>query len=125
MINRPVSFSLAELWLLNDLVRHEMQEAERWRFPPVSKELCDEIVFAIVACEDLGLDEYTLLLTDGDLMVIDYNVRRDHKNPDGAVGKHMLLKTFRARSELALGFADDPIKVDNKSYAEEVNARGN
>lgn len=120
MLVCPVPFSLAELWLLNDLVRHEMAEADRWRYPPTSKELCDEIALAIVACEDMDLEEFVLLLSDGDLMVIDYNVRRDHKNPEGAIGKHILLKTFRARAQLAIGFQED--KQDDKSYVEEVSA---
>jgi hypothetical protein len=120
MNERPVSFTLEELWLLNDLVRHEISEAERWKFPPTSKPLCDEIVFAIVACEDNDLPEYSLLLSDGDLMVIDYNVRRDAKHPDGAFGKQILLKTFRARTELAFGYEADA--AHDKSYKEEVNA---
>lgn len=123
MDSRPVTFTLAELWLLNDLVRHEVTEGERWRWPPASKELCDEIAMALVACEDHGLEDYTLMLSEGDCMVIDYNVMRDHKTPEGANGREMLLKTFRARSELAFGFPDDSEKVDDKVYTEEVSHR--
>ena len=123
-LERPVTLTLAELWLLNDLIRHEMAEADRWKWPPTAKELADEIAFAILACEDHQLDDYTLMLSEGDLMVIDYNIRRDHKSPEGAVGKHILLKTFRARSELAYGFEDaHEALVDDKTYSEEVTHR--
>ena len=123
-LSRPITFTLAELWLLNDLIRHEMADGDRWRYPPVSKELADEIALSILACEDHGFEEHTLTLSEGDLMVIDYNVRRDNKSPEGAVGKHILLKTFRARSELAYGYEDahDALVV-NKTYQGEVMRR--
>ena len=56
---------------------------------------------ALESCETHDLSEYTLMLSRGDLLVIDYFVRRDHKTPEGASGKQLLLKIFRARKALA------------------------
>jgi len=50
------------------------------------------------------LDEFTLLLSTGDLLVIDYNIRQGHKNMEGARGQDILLKVFHALSQLALGY---------------------
>jgi len=97
---RAVTFSLPELWLLHDFVRHEIPEAKSWRYPPASEDLNEEIALAIEACETHELTDYTLLLSKGDLLVIDYFVRRDHKTPEGAAGKKVLLKVFRARKEM-------------------------
>ena len=98
----PVTFTLAELWLLHDFIRHEMQGQETWAHPPVSEELNEEIAQAIAACDADGLQEYTFLLGRHDLLAIDYLIRRDYKTPEGASGKTVLLKTFRARRGLAM-----------------------
>ena len=97
----PVVFSLPELWLLHDFVRHEIPDARSWRYPPASEDLNEEIAMALESCETHDLEEYTLMLSRGDLFVIDYFVRRDHKTPEGAGGKQLLLKVFRARKALA------------------------
>jgi hypothetical protein len=68
--------------------------------------LNEEVVLALDACETHGFDEYTLLLSRGDMLVIDFFVRRDHRTPEGASGKQLLLKIFRARSELSLELPD-------------------
>lgn len=99
---RPVTLTRDELWLLHDFVRHELPDSRQWRFPPASEELNEEIVLALDACEAHGLEEYTLLMSKGDMLVIDFFVRRDHRTPEGASGKQILLKIFRARSELSL-----------------------
>jgi hypothetical protein len=99
---RPVTLTRDELWLLHDFVRHELPDSRQWRYPPASEDLNEEIVLALDACETHGLDEYTLLLSRGDLLVIDFFVRRDHRTPEGASGKQLLLKIFRARAELSL-----------------------
>lgn len=99
---RPVTLTRDELWLLHDFVRHELPDSRQWRYPPASEDLNEEIVLALDACETHGLDEYTLLLSRGDMLVIDFFVRRDHRTPEGASGKQLLLKIFRARSELSL-----------------------
>ena len=98
------TFSIAELWLLDATCRHEISDQERWKFPPASKELTIEIALAISACVEGKLDEYTLLLSTGDLLVIDYNIRQGHKNMEGAKGQDILLKVFHALSQLALGY---------------------
>src|SRR5207247_5591802 len=98
---KPVTFSRDELWLLHDFVRQELPESRQWRFPPASEELNEEIVLALDACETHELPEYTLLLSKGDMLVLDFFVRRDHRRPEGASGKSSLLKIFRARSERA------------------------
>ena len=103
---KPVTFSRDELWLLHDFVRHELPESRHWRFPPASEELNEEIVLALDACEAHALSEYTLLLSKGDMLVIDFIVRRDHRTPEGASGKNLLLKIFRARSELSSGLVE-------------------
>lgn len=122
MARRPVTFTVNELWLLHDFVRHEMPDASGWRYPPASEDLNDEIVFALEACEDHGLSEYTLLLSRADILVIDYFVRRDHKTPEGASGKKLLLKVFRARRELSSGL---PLHDgDDRTYREVTKHAG-
>jgi hypothetical protein len=111
-----VLFSLPELWLLHDFVRHEIPDAKSWRYPPASEELNEEIIMALESCETHGIAEYALLLSRGDLMVIDYFVRRDHKTPEGASGKQLLLKVFRARKALASDIPDH--EGDDLSYME-------
>ncbi len=101
--SRPVAFTLAELWMLNDVVRHDEDLASKKKWPTVSTTLNGEIALAILACEDSGLKAYTLALTKGDILVMDANVRRDMKTPEGAKGKEILLKLFKAQYELAYG----------------------
>jgi len=103
---KPVTFSRDELWLLHDFVRHELPESRQWHFPPASEELNEEIVLGLDACETHDLPEYTLLLSKGDMLVIDFFIRRDHRTPEGASGKNLLLKIFRARSELSSGLVE-------------------
>lgn len=98
---KPVTFTRDELWLLHDFVRHELPDSRQWRFPPASEELNEEIIMALDACEAHELTEYTLLLSKGDMLVIDFFIRRDHRTPEGASGKQLLLKVFRARTELS------------------------
>ncbi len=130
MEDYPVSFSIAELWLLGENIRHEMSDQERWKFPPASKELTVEIALAINACVEGKLKEYTLLLSTGDLLVIDYNIRQGHKNMEGARGQDILLKVFHALSQLALGYEvggnnqtyKDATAEEKKEGKEEANA---
>ncbi len=100
---RPVEFTIHELWMLHDLVRHDEDAVARRKWPTVSTELNEQVALAIVACEDSGLGGYTLLLSRGDMLLLDHAVRRDMKTPEGAKGKDMLLKLFRARRDLAIG----------------------
>jgi hypothetical protein len=112
----PVTFALNELWLLHDFVRHESADGKSWRFPPVCEELNDEIAFAIDCCESHDLEEYTLDLSRGDMLTIDYFIRRDHKTPEGASGKKVLLKVFHARKELATQLPEHD--GDDRTYRE-------
>lgn len=120
-----ISFSLAELWLLNDFIRHEIENRDNWAYPPASRELNLEIALAIASCEENKLDEYTLLLSEGDILVIDYNVRAAHKTPEGAKGKDILLKLYRARAKLeedSLGFKTNA-DTDDKTYKSAVKEK--
>ncbi len=101
--SRPVVFTTAELWMLNDVIRHDEDAICKKKWPTVSTQLNSEIALAILACEDGGLETYTLMLTKGDILVMDANVRRDMKTPEGAAGKAILLKLFKARYELIYG----------------------
>ncbi len=55
----------------------------------------------------------TLLLSTGDLLVLDYNIRQGHKNMEGARGQDILLKVFHALSQLALGYE---VGGDDQTY---------
>lgn len=120
---RPVTFTLAELWLLNDFTRHEISQMDTWKYPPASRSLNQEIALAIVACVDSKLKEYTLELCEGDLLVIDYNVRRELKTPEGAHGDEILLKCWRALRQLA-GLLDSNDYSDLK-YSEVIKNANN
>lgn len=121
MNDRPVTFTLGELWLLSAFVRADCPERERWAWPPANKALNDEIAFAIVACEEDRLSEYTLELSEGDLIVIDNVVKFDAKTTD-ARGKDILLKTYKARAQLA-GLTASQNGSDYR-YAEVHHANG-
>lgn len=117
----PVTFGLDELWLLQAVVRHGAPSEETaWpKFPPVSLLLNDMVADAIYACETARLPEYTLLLSRGDLLVIDYNVQASAKNTAGVlVGKSILLKSFAARRRLAgeqFVMADEPDDTEQRN----------
>lgn len=113
----PVIFTIAELWMLADFIRHEIPDHEKWAYPPASKDLNTEIALAIATCTDNNLDEYTLLLSEGDVLVIDYNIRAAHKTPEGAKGKDILLKLYHARSKLSYDYSigDNEDSDDYKS----------
>ncbi|MGI8925326.1 MAG: hypothetical protein ACR2HN_01605 [Tepidiformaceae bacterium] len=94
-------FTVDELWLLQSVVRHEMAQSEQWKQPPVSLALNDQVAESLLLCHDNGLAEAALLLTRGDCLAIDYCVSQGAKSPSGvAVGKSVLLKSFKARREL-------------------------
>ena len=116
-----VTFTLPELWLLADHIRHEVVEMERWAFPPASLDLNDQIASAIAACEQFHWKEFQLWLSRHDLLVIDYNVRTgavDAKRE--ASGQAILLKTYTARWNMSL---DYPTAKDGDiSYKEAKDA---
>lgn len=97
-------FTTEELWLLQSAIRHEIAQLDSWRFPPASLALNDQIADAIVRCDENGLAEAAILLTRGDCLVIDHNVPQTAKSPAGAaIGKSVLMKSFRARREIDEG----------------------
>ena len=118
-----VTFTLPELWLLADHIRHEVDEMERWKYPPASLELNDQIAGAIAACEQFHWKEFQLWLSRHDLLVIDYNVRTgavDAKKE--ASGKAILLKTYIARWNMSLDFGSaDTGDITYKEAKERAN----
>lgn len=62
------------------------------------------------------MDEYTLELSRGDMLTIDYFIRRDQKTPEGASGKKVLLKVFHARKGLATNLPEH--NGDDRTYRE-------
>lgn len=99
-----VTFTLDELWLLQSQLRHEIPQQDTWHFPPASVTLNDQIADALVACTDNGLSEYTLELSRGDLLAIDFVVPAAAAAPSGIkIGRLLLLKTYRARRTLEFG----------------------
>lgn len=116
-----VSFTVAELWLLNSFIRHEMQDQDKWLYPPVSKDLNQEIALAITACRDCNLKEFALSLSRGDLLVIDYNIRQDMKTPEGASGDLILVKVFEAMRDVA--YDSPPVGEEkDRTYKEAKDA---
>jgi hypothetical protein len=100
----PVIFTLEELWLLRSVVRHEIPSQETWKFPPASLHLNDQIAETILLCHENQLEEAALMLSRGDTLIIDYVVPQDAKSAKGVpLGVPVLLKSFRARKELAEG----------------------
>ena len=98
-----ITFTNAELWLLYNFIkpatRHIGFESEGAQAMPGSTRFNDQLADALVACEDSKLEEYTLELTRDDLLLISYLLDPSFKTPEGASGKQILLKTFRARQE--------------------------
>jgi len=116
----PVTFTLPELWLLNSFVRHEIPQQETWKLPPADEMLNEQIMLAIDACETTPLPDYTLLLTRHQILVIDSLIRADFKTPEGARGKEILLKIFRARRDMVIDMpkAQNINEQDTKEYAQ-------
>lgn len=116
-----VTFSLDQLWLLNDVVRHEGDNSRVWKFPSASLELNEKVAEAILICEESrpgvsappSISSYTLELSHGDLLCIDFWVRRGMKSPGGdPIGQKLLLETFKARRSLSGGWeatATEPV----------------
>lgn len=121
----PVVLTLAELWLLHGFVRHEQPQQEQWKLPPADLDLNEQIAFAIAACEEERLTDYTLQMTAHQLLIIDYWIRDDYKSMAGAKGKKILLATFQARRQLAgdLSLAVDTTK--DTTYKQAAIARLN
>lgn len=119
MNEAPVTFSLNQLWMLNGYIRHEFQQMEMWKFPPGGRDLNDQIAEAILVCSESGrneedsltIQEYTLLLSKGDLYAIDFHIRDGMKDPNGVnVGREILLLTFKARRTLSEGVQNTAVE---------------
>lgn len=98
----PVVFTLPELWLLQAKVRHEMAGQGDWKAPPTSQPLNEQVIMAILFCEENESPDACLELTAEELLVIDYVVPQEAKDAEGRpLGKPILRKTFVARRRLA------------------------
>jgi len=93
-----ITFTLSELWLLHQRVREDPIPVSGGL--PCHVRLNDELVAALHACYAYDLREYTLELDYDELLAIDYCIKRDMKEFDGASGEAILLKTFAARAAL-------------------------
>ncbi|MPZ22200.1 MAG: hypothetical protein GEU28_01340 [Dehalococcoidia bacterium] len=115
-----VEFSREELWLLHDHVRHEMGPAEdHWRLPPVSKDLNDQVAFALAVEQDTAM----LDLDEPCCLVIDYWIRRGMTNRFGVqLGESILTKVFKTRQSLAMGFKTS--RDGDRAYFEALAAAG-
>lgn len=125
MDTAPITFSLTELWVLQGAVRHGVpSEESQWpRFPPASLSLNDDIADAIAACDAASLSDYTLLLTRGDLLVIDHCVGQATKDSSGRIaGRDILLKSFHARRRLRYGDEESSEEPDITGYREQIVA---
>ena len=101
-----IEFSIAELWLLQGVIRHELAAQGTWKFPPASIELNDQVAAAILRCYDHDVPTAFLELTRGDTLAIDFLVPNTAKDQSGVmIGKAVLLKSFKARADLAEWFA--------------------
>lgn len=119
-VRTAVLFTHDEIWMLHAFVRHDRAATNRDRYPIVSTSLNEQIVLALVACEDSGMKEYNLFLSEADILLIDWCIRDDMKSPTGAKGKEILLKLFRVRSEAAYG----PLgRHQGPSYEQAINLK--
>lgn len=107
----PVVFDADELWVLQAVLRHEVQQRDTWTYPPANLELNDSVADALLVCQEYDLKEITLLLDRAALLAIDYCVPQTAKSADGKLlGKNILIKSFRARRVLQEG--EGPIATD-------------
>jgi hypothetical protein len=115
-----VEFSKEELWLLHEHVRHEMGPAgEHWQNPPVSKDLNDQVAYALAGGEDAAM----LDLDEACCLAVDYWIRRGMSNRFGVqLGESILLKVFKARQSLAMGYKT--IRDGDRAYFEALAAAG-
>ncbi len=110
-----IQFTEVELWMLHAFVRHDRDRINKERYPIVSTELNEQIVFALLACANSEIKEYTLLLTLGHILLLDWCIRDDMKSPAGANGKAILLKIFQARTDLVYGPTSEHQDVSYKT----------
>ncbi len=113
-------FTLDELWLLQSVVRHEVEHLDQWHWPPASLDLNDQIAHAIDFCTTSPpATEAPLLLSKGDCLILDYTVSQSLKDVDGnLLGRNILLKSFAARRQLEEGPQVSAPEVPTPSVAD-------
>ena len=121
MNSAAVQFERAELWLLQSVIRHEMQGQEMWKFPPASLDLNDQIAKALLFCDEPGEPSAFLELTRGDTLCIDFCVPNTAKDANGKpIGQNVLMKSFRARAKIAEWFAAEADEPDAVSIQDKL-----
>lgn len=105
---KQVTFTLAELWMINDLV-------------PTPYGLTEEIALAINGCLEVGSEDYVTELSRGWMLRINELVMRDAQSVEGAQGIEILKKIFKALSELGLEIGTNR----DRTYKEVHNAEPN
>ncbi|HMS58232.1 MAG TPA: hypothetical protein PKA49_05200 [Tepidiformaceae bacterium] len=117
-------FTDEELWLLQSVIRHEAAQHDQWRVPPADMGLNDQVAESILRCEELGLCEAALILTYEDCLVIDYCVPQSAKAASGvAIGKQVLMKSFRARRAIQGGdliTTEEPASLSGEELQERL-----
>ena len=124
-LETSVSFTLDELWLLHQRVRHAGDA--NIEYPPFSFDLNRDIGFALLVAVDSYDKEATLSLDLAKILVIDYNILAGTKgrggNPDGDT---ILLKIFAARRDLEykkLGLDSDENEESPPTNKEDITKR--
>jgi hypothetical protein len=118
-LTASVVFTVEELWMLQSAIRHEVAQMEQWKFPPASLDLNDQIAECILFCHEHSLTEGALVLSRGDCLVIDYCVPQSAKTASGApIGKTILMKSYKARVDLAQGLSLSAVEPVGPTSAE-------
>lgn len=105
--------SVDALWLLQSRVRHEHAAMDTWHYPLASASLNDAIAEALLFCEETQAKEAAIVVTWGDLLLIDAVVDASAKDAEGKpLGKPLLLKTFKARQCLRRGYPDPDVPAE-------------
>jgi hypothetical protein len=114
-----VLFSLDELWIIREAVRHEVDGQDRWLFPPAGLELNDQVADQILFCVEKKEIEAPLLLSRGDCLILDFCVNLTMKDKDGlSLGKSILIKSFAARRDLRDGALETGTEPSAPSVSE-------
>lgn len=120
----PAIFSLDELWVLQRYVRHECADREKWKFPPASLELNEQVTDAIRFCAETGTDEAALLLSKGDCLLLDMVVPQDAKTTKGVLaGPSILLRAYGVRHALTIDLEPTPAPEPDGPGTSEIEER--
>ncbi len=121
MESREVSFTAAEILLLNDLIKHEVPQMELWSWPPADIELSDQLLLAVEATAVSKAQDCILTLGRRDVVIINYHVSSTMREADGtAIGLHIICKVARTLRELT----DQVVytEVTDRTYKEVADA---